>query len=478
MKKREGAARVGYCASDGGATVLDMIGTRGDGRWVLGLGLGVALASCNGGSGDNPFDETTGATGGTTTTSGASLDDTSTGRTSTSSATGTSDGDSGDSTGFVFDVGEDIDLCGCGQSYIWIANADQSTVSKIDVATMVEVGRYITRPDGAGNPSRTSVSLTGDVAVANRHGGLVKYYANPDDCVEGNGMPGIQTSTGAGDVLSWDMEECRAWYMDFPTTNQRPVAWAPPDDPMSIDCEAPASQQLWTVGSTTPSIPGTGGMGGVTVWLVDGDDGSVLETIDVPEFNGFQLGAYGGAVNGQGDLYFSTQGALTFGNNTLARVERDTLEVTLWAIPPEIAPYGITVDHNGRVWLSSMLGSSAVRFDPDSETWDIVPGSFLSQAGLMEHPDGFMWIGTNTGAIEIDVETLAPGNVFVPAGGGEVKGISVDGDGFVWVVNQFAHKVDPASGGLVGTYMGLSSPYTYSDMTGWALQNAACTPEG
>ena len=35
-----------------------------------------------------------------------------------------------------------------------------------------------------------------------------------------------------------------------------------------------------------------------------------------------------------------------------------------------------------------------------------------------------------------------------------------------------------ASGALVGTYSGLSSPYTYSDMTGWALQNAACTPEG
>ena len=76
------------------------------------------------------------------------------------------------------------------------------------------------------------------------------------------------------------------------------------------------------------------------------------------------------------------------------------------------------------------------------------------------------------------METLALGNVFVPSGGGEVKGISVDDDGFVWAVNQFAHKFDPSSGALVGTYTGLSSPYTYSDMTGWALQNAACTPEG
>jgi hypothetical protein len=297
--------------------------------------------------------------------------------------------------------------------------------------------------------------------------------------VESNGMPGIQTSTGAGDVLAWDVEECRAWYTQFPTTNQRPVAWAPPEDPMMVDCERPSSQRLWTVGSTTPGlVPGTGGAGGVTVWLVDGDDGSILETVDVPTFFGSQLGAYGGAVNRAGDLYFSTQGALTFGNNQLARVSIDALDVTIWMVPPEIAPYGITVDHNGRVWLSSMLGSSAVRFDPETEIWDIVDGSFLSQAGLMEHPSGQMWIGTNSGAIEVDVDTLALGNVFVPGGGGDVKGISVDGDGYVWAVNQIAHKFDPASGAVVGTYAGLSSPYTYSDMTGWALENATCTPEG
>src|SRR5262245_1393261 len=42
-------------------------------------------------------------------------------------------------------------------SYIWVANAGQSTISKINTQTMVEEGRYITRPDSAGNPSRTSV---------------------------------------------------------------------------------------------------------------------------------------------------------------------------------------------------------------------------------------------------------------------------------------------------------------------------------
>lgn len=454
-------------------------------RSNTGLGaLTFALATaCGGSHGDGgAFDDPpTGSSSGTTS-AGSSGNGSGGGGMPTSGpppadSSGSAEGP-GDSTGVIFDVGDAPDLCGCGHSFIWIANTDDSTVSKIDTETLEEVGRYLTRADAAGSPSRTSVSFTGDVAVANRFGGLAKFYADTDDCVESNGMPGIQTSTGAGDVLPWDVEECRAWYVDFPTTNQRPVAWAPPDDPRAVDCNAPSSQRLWTVGSTVPGFPGTGGAGGATAWLVDGDDGSILETVDVADFAGVQLGAYGGAVNGDGDLFFSSQGALTFGNNQLVRVDIETLESTIWMIPPEIAPYGITVDHNGRVWLSSMLGSSATRFDPETETFDIVPGSFHSQAGLMEHPSGQMWIGTDTGAIEVDVETLELGNVFVPGFGGLVKGISVDSDGFVWAINDVAHKFDPASGALEGTYNGLTSPYTYSDMTGWALQNAACTPEG
>ena len=55
-------------------------------------------------------------------------------------------------------------------SYIWIANTQQGTISKIDTQTMLEEGRYQAKPSN-GDPSRTSVNLQGDVAVANRPGG-------------------------------------------------------------------------------------------------------------------------------------------------------------------------------------------------------------------------------------------------------------------------------------------------------------------
>ena len=443
------------------------------------------LLGCKDGQGDGGAfnNDTTDGTADTSADGGqTSAAATSAATTGATTASVDSTGGGGTTDDIKLDVGAgtdtDFDLCGCAINYIWIANADDSTVSKINTQTVVEEARYLTRSDAFGNPSRTSVSFTGDVAVANRHGGLTKFWADESKCLDTNGMPGIQTSQGPGDVLSWDMEECRAWYIPFPTTNQRPVAWTPPDD-ADAGCEDVVEQELWTVGSTNPGLaPGTGGAGGVTAWLVDGLAGAILETVDIPDFPGFQLGAYGGAVDGNGDLYITTQGALTFGNNFLARVEKDTLAVTIWPIPSEVAPYGITVDHNGRPWLTSMLGASGARFDPVVEMFDIIPGTFMSQGGLMEAPTGEMWVATDDGAISFDVETLAFSKVFVAPNGGLVKGISVDVDGYVWAVNSVAYKVDPNTGVEVDSYNGLSSPYTYSDMTGYALQNAFCPPAG
>ena len=76
------------------------------------------------------------------------------------------DGSAGDETGMKLDTGGGSGPLGA-VGYIWIANSAEGTVSKIRTETMVEEGRYLTRPDGAGDPSRTSVSLRGNVAVAN-----------------------------------------------------------------------------------------------------------------------------------------------------------------------------------------------------------------------------------------------------------------------------------------------------------------------
>ena len=444
----------------------------------------VGAVGCNEPDGPGAFDSAGGTTTGTASSASASASttvatETAEGTTAPESTTGSSgEIEEGTTDETKLDVGAPpggLGPCGCELAYIWIANADEGTVSKVNVRTMIEEGRYITRPDGVGNPSRTSVNLSGDVAVANRHGGLTKFYADPDKCQESNGMPGIQTSTGKNDVLSWDMEECRAWYTEFPVTNQRPVAWTPGEITPG-ECDS-TNERVWTVASATPGIaPGTGGAGGVNAYLVDGEDGTVAEEILIEDFSGFQLGAYGGAVNSAGDLFICPMGAVSFGGQ-LGRVELDTLEITLWPMPQGVASYGITVDHNGMVWVSSTLGAGAARFDPETEVWDVVNG-FSSLGGLMEGPGDLMWVSATQGAISIDINTLAFGPVFVTNMGGEVKGISIDVDGYTWVVNNIAFKVDPMTGIAVDFYNGLTGPYTYSDMTGYALGNVTCPPEG
>lgn len=449
------------------------------------LGLGVTLAC--GGSESDAFDVPTGSGDGTS--AGSSGNDPSTPADTSGAATSASGPDTvdpADTSGgdIKLDVGVPtggFGSCECELTDIWIADYDTSTVIKIDTRTLVAEGRYLTRPDGNGDPSRTSVNLAGDVAVANRFGGLVKFYGDPAKCVDSNGIPGIQTSTGIDDILPWDQEECRAWYTEFPTSNQRPVAWTAGTNAKE-PCTAEGAQ-VWTVTSATAGLfPGLGGAGGVIASLVDGDSGAVADDVLVAEFSGASFGAYGGAVDGAGNLWFSPLG--TFAPGKLVRVERASMDYQIWDIPQGIAPYGITVDHTGRPWLSSTLGSNAARFDPVSSMWSTVPG--FGGSGLAEGPDDWMYVSAGSTVRAIHIESLEVGGVWMTDEA--VKGVSFDADGFLWATtwrdpenpesSAAAFKIDVATMLTDSVFPDLEDPYTYSDMTGNALGSVACTPAG
>ncbi len=378
--------------------------------------------------------------------------------------------------------GSQPDECGCGTdewSYIWVANSLQSTVSKINTVTLQEEGRYLTRPDGAGNPSRTSVSLGGRaVAVANRYGGVVKVWAREQFCDPNrNGVAGLQTSSGANNVLPWGEDDCIDWYTAFDSyTTQRPVAWAGDVNPVSCDDEA-----VWTSGCGGGFSPGTGGFGNVFVHRLDGADGTVLDTVEVQGFTCGGFGAYGGAVDPEGNFWIAHNGT----GGRLAKIDAATLQAQVFELPSNgFAGYGIAVDNAGRPWLSSYGGNlGAARFDPDSQSWTTV-GGFASQGGIQQGADGRIWVASvsssgagQDGIVWIDPDTAQIGGQ-AAVGGGTVKGISLDVGGYVWAVTAVAHKIDPNTLASVGSYAGLTAPYTYSDMTGWGLQNNVCNPAG
>jgi streptogramin lyase len=219
------------------------------------------------------------------------------------------------------------------------------------------------------------------------------------------------------------------------------------------------NQQLWTSGGTNAN--------GVDVLLLDGETGAVAEMVNIPEvfFDGY--GIYGAAVDGEGNFWGSQ-----LGGGRLVYVNKETFAYKTWEIP--ISGYGMTVDHEGYVWICS---NDVARFDPETETFQTatVGGS----GGCMEDGAGTLWLASDA-LVGVDTTTMqVVKTITIP---NYVHGVSIDFYGYVWGVTHSqpdAYRVDPDTS-VVDTFTGLTGPYTYSDMTGFALKNAGTipTPQG
>jgi len=337
-------------------------------------------------------------------------------------------------------------------SYIWIANSAEGTISKIDTATMLEEGRYQAKPAN-GDPSRTSVNLEGDVAVANRNGGVAKFWANPEHCADTNGVPDIQTSDGPGNVLPWGEDECLAWYTELTCSSNRPVAWTRGSWDETV-CNYTGAD-LWTVCDND-------------VLLLDGDSGAILQT--VPITDGGYAFAYGGAADADGNFW-----GLDLGSSQLFRVDIEDFSLQAWPLST-FGGYGITVGPQGRPWVCG--GGGVARFNIDTFTWDIAGSSGIG--GCMTDGESLIWHSDPNGLLlGYDIETLqVVEQVQLPE---YVHGVSVDFQGHVWGVSfagTNAYRADPVTD-VVDTFTGLVGAYTYSDMTGFALSSAGSVdPQG
>ena len=94
-----------------------------------------------------------------------------------------------------------------------------------------------------------------------------------------------------------------------------------------------------------------------------------------------------------------------------------------------------------------------------------------------------VWVAGNSpcrlAQFDLLSETVVDDAIALP-GCVDPVGVSVDRDGYVWVVDRgasLAWKVDPNFKIIVGMVTGLVNPYTYSDMTGQGL-NLVVNPPG
>ena len=392
--------------------------------------------------------------------------------------------DQADATGEIFDVGEGAEGGNGGDcpggsgmmgddfefSFIWIANSPEGTVSKINTFTGVEEGRYRTG-EGNPDPSRTSVNQLGDVAVANRNGGIVKIAANVERCVDANGNGTIETSKGPDDILPWGSDECLLWSHPLPATGAdgpRPVAWEAVDSNCSV-----ATPRVW-VGYYTGEANDVG-----VFQRLDGTTGDVLDEVMIPGWNTDDRNnrPYGGAVNAEGDFYVTGY----YGPGAV--IDSETLDYEMFPPPAGSGFYGMALATDEDMWIGGCDGA-IYHFEQDTQSFTNVGAIEGRARGVQVDTEGRAWFAGNNPCrlIEVDTltETIVDDNIPLP-GCGEPVGISIDGEGFVWVVDrtaEVAYKVDPDTHEIALTVEGLVEPYTYSDMTGQGLSLVTNPPTG
>jgi hypothetical protein len=358
------------------------------------------------------------------------------------------------------------------QSFIWIANTGESTLSKVCTTTAEEVARYRTCPLDDCDPSRTSVNLHGDMVVTNRRpeegdeiSSVTKFAADINSCVDRNDNGRIDTSFGPDDVRDFGADECMLWNTELEGLSgdgygARATAWDGEEDP-----DTGSGGNVW-VGSCE-----WGAAVETIIFQIDGDTGEILEDLPVPIDC-----AYGGAMDGQGNFW-----VMDIVGSRIWRVEMSMLITEMY---PVTCGYGISVDSQGRVWTGGWQwggdGPGCVhRFYPafDQHDW-IETGAEDRDRGIavgVEMSAGYVWAATTGGdLLQIDEETMELVErrpIGIPA----MVGVAVDYEGYIWTVSQgghTAHKVNPLTWEVVDVPIGIK-PYTYSDMTGMQLRVVA-----
>jgi streptogramin lyase len=247
------------------------------------------------------------------------------------------------------------------------------------------------------------------------------------------------------------------WHTPFNYDSQRPIAWS--QGTFNDQTCRWEDMKVWT--STH-----NGGTTTADIFRLSGDDGMIEDMVTVNGVQTHVYGIYGAAADASGNMWGSE-----LGQGLLVNVDLATMALRTWDMP--ISGYGMTVDHVGNVWVCQ---SQVARFDPATQTWQSSGALSSSGNGCMEDGNGTLWVAAQS-FVGVDINTLAEvGTIALPA---RVRGVSFDFEGYIWgpsINSNEAYRVDPATG-AVDTVTGFVYPYTYSDMTGFALSNAG-TPDG
>ena len=377
---------------------------------------------------------------------------------------------------------------GQSQSIIWVANSAEGTVSKIDTRTMKQVARYVTYPGGGGDPSRTTVSLGGDVVVANRAlfngasgtaASAVKIAGEKSVCFDRNKNGKIDTYEGEGPVpaqFQWaagakeSPDECVLWLTQLNTDAA--------GNPVSQTMPRAAGYDGEILDGVLSLYAYVGLYANKEVIRLDSRTGTIVK-----RFNVSPSAPYGLVLDKGGNVWIM---GLESGGPSLTKIDvRGGDKLTTYSAANGKAPpcgYGITADARGLIYAAS--SNCIARFNPMIENWEqFTNPAGSSHRGIAVDMKNQVWVAdTGIGMHHIDASAPPPAAggastmVFrktITSAGSNV-GAAIDFDNKPWVISQtnVATKIDPTTYAMTTAVTG-SGPYTYSDMTGYQLRNAS-----
>jgi hypothetical protein len=374
-----------------------------------------------------------------------------------------------------------LNVTGTTFSVLWVANAGNDTVSKIDTAKPsvyipsggCEAARYRTWFGPQGNhgawtgpaPSRTAVDIEGNVYVANRHfdgkpAQVMKILAEGGIDRNGNGV--IDTSSDANNDCQISDSEMAPVMVDSngngkidqnEITDER-IAWV-----VTVGNASGLGRSL-CIGTDGHIWVGLYSHG--QYWKISSADGSVLAgPIGTPNLN-----AYGCLVDAQGRLWSASL------SNRLGELNTNTNTWTATRTSPWYN-YGIALGNN-KVYL----GSTFHQYDPATNAFSLPTGSYVGTLGLSVDGNGDIILGQGAARKYSPSGTLLWSTL--GPGASDTRGVVPDQNNDVWIVNRGSNNVQKfrgTNGAFLGTLPVGREPYTYSDATGFAARNVT-TPTG
>ena len=228
---------------------------------------------------------------------------------------------------------------------------------------------------------------------------------------------------------------------------------------------------------------------------IDGTTGKLTGPYAMPEGHH----SYGCAVDGKGILWSSDlYGNITYLNTFNPKLVGGLVKPAWSSTTTTLHFYGISVDGNNHVWLGGYTSGHVFRYKPDHSSWAKlptgkwtqikIPAKFYSR-GIAADKRGKVWVAIQGGYILRLPLTLKDGihdysatTDYWPTKGTTLIGVGIDFAGHVWGISYndgVASRLDvdskgdvvlPATAVTKNVPVG-KNPYTYSDFTGYGLQN-------